>query len=81
MCCKKEKSVRFIMLMEIMKNENIEIVKFSLSLLNNEESIIEYVEDRLGHDRRYTIDNEKIVKEIEWTPLTNLEKGLKKTIE
>ncbi|WP_438312404.1 dTDP-glucose 4,6-dehydratase [Sporosarcina sp. FA9] len=63
------------------EKENIDIVKLILNLLNKEENLIEYVEDRLGHDRRYAIDNEKIVKEIGWTPLTTFEKGLKKTIE
>ena len=42
---------------------------------------ISFVQDRLGHDFRYAINNDKIVKELNWKPKTNLMKGLKKTIE
>ena len=65
------------------KNEkqNIEIVNTILALLQKSESLIEFVEDRLGHDRRYAIDNSKIRKELDWTPAYTFEQGIEKTIE
>lgn len=64
------------------KNEmrNIDIVKMILKLLDKDESQIEFVEDRLGHDWRYAIDNSKIQDELNWTPQTNFEQGLKQLI-
>jgi len=63
------------------ERENIEIVKSILSSLEKEGNLIKYVEDRLGHDKRYAINNAKIVKELGWSPLTTLEQGLEKTIK
>ena len=45
------------------------------------ESLITYVEDRKGHDRRYAIDATKIERELGWSPKTTFENGLKSTIE
>ena len=42
--------------------------------------MISYVQDRLGHDRRYAIDPTKIATELGWFPETNFENGIKKTI-
>jgi dTDP-glucose 4,6-dehydratase len=42
---------------------------------------IEYVKDRLGHDRRYAIDSSKAKEELGWKPLINFEDGLKSTID
>lgn len=61
--------------------KNIDLVKTLLSLLDASENLIEYVEDRPGHDLRYSIDNAKIKTELGWSPKHNLEKGLVKTIE
>ena len=47
----------------------------------NYKELISYVEDRKGHDRRYAIDNNKIVNQLEWKPEFGFEKGLKKTIK
>ncbi|MFV1859870.1 MAG: dTDP-glucose 4,6-dehydratase [Anaerolineales bacterium] len=44
-------------------------------------SLIEYVADRLGHDRRYAMDNTKIKGELDWAPHETLESGLHKTVE
>ena len=44
-------------------------------------SLIEYVADRPGHDRRYAMDNTKIQGELDWAPHETLESGLRKTVE
>ena len=59
---------------------NIEIVKIILHELNKPESLIKYVEDRKGHDRRYAIDASKIQKELEWRPKMTFKDGIKLTI-
>ncbi len=60
---------------------NLEIVREILKLLDKDESMIEYVKDRPGHDRRYAIDFSKIQKELDWNPKTSFKDGMKKTIE
>jgi len=60
---------------------NIEIVKLILKRLDKSEALIAYVEDRLGHDRRYAIDNSKITSELGWVPEYTFEQGIKETIE
>ncbi len=60
---------------------NIEIAKRILSHLNQNESMIEYVRDRPGHDRRYAMDNSKIRAELGWRPQVSFEKGLGETID
>ncbi|MGG2198132.1 MULTISPECIES: dTDP-glucose 4,6-dehydratase [Paenibacillus] len=60
---------------------NIEIVKTILAELDKPESLIKYVDDRLGHDRRYGIDATKIVTELGWEPRYPFEKGIKATIQ
>ncbi|MCD7739995.1 MAG: dTDP-glucose 4,6-dehydratase [Candidatus Gastranaerophilales bacterium] len=60
---------------------NIEITKLILSAMDKDESSIEYVKDRLGHDRRYAISNDKIQNELGWQPSLTFEKGIKITIE
>ena len=45
------------------------------------EDLIQFVTDRLGHDRRYAIDNSKISKELGWTPSINFDEGIEKTIQ
>jgi len=60
---------------------NIEIAKTILKLLDKDESSIEPVKDRLGHDRRYAMSIKKISEELGWQPEVNFEEGLQKTIE
>lgn len=60
---------------------NLEIVTELLKALNRDESFIEFVTDRLGHDRKYLIDSSKIQTELGWEPKTNFEDGLRQTIE
>ena len=43
--------------------------------------LIQYVDDRLGHDRRYAIDSSKIKKELGWKPHHTFDKGIDKTID
>ena len=51
-----------------------------LKLLDKNENQINFVEDRLGHDWRYAIDNSKIEKELNWSPQVNFEEGLQELI-
>jgi len=60
---------------------NLHIVKTILAELNKPESLITYVEDRPGHDRRYGIDPAKITQELGWKPKHNFETGIKETIQ
>jgi dTDP-glucose 4,6-dehydratase len=60
---------------------NIEIVKLIIKNLGKTESLIKYVKDRPGHDRRYAIDNTKITRELGWKPSYTFEQGIKETIE
>jgi dTDP-glucose 4,6-dehydratase len=60
---------------------NGELVKEILSIMGKPESEIIYVEDRLGHDRRYAIDSTKAKEELNWKPLINFEDGIKSTID
>ncbi len=59
---------------------NIEVVKMILTELGKPESLIKYVQDRLGHDRRYAIDSSKTQKELGWAPKHRPEQGIKETI-
>lgn len=60
---------------------NIEIVKLIIKTLKKSETLIKYVKDRPGHDRRYAIDNTKITTELGWKPVYIFEQGMKETIQ
>jgi dTDP-glucose 4,6-dehydratase len=60
---------------------NIELTRKLLALFNMDESMIEFVVDRPGHDFRYAIDSEKIRRELGWNPEIEFESGLKSTVE
>ena len=60
---------------------NIEIVKLIIETLDKTESLIKYVQDRPGHDRRYAIDNTKITTHLGWEPAYTFEQGMRETIE
>ena len=49
--------------------------------LNKPESLITYVADRPGHDRRYAIDSSKVEKELNWKRTYNFEDGIKETVD
>lgn len=60
---------------------NIEIVKLIIKALGKSDSLIKYVKDRPGHDRRYAIDNTKITTELGWEPAYTFENGIEETIK
>ena len=60
---------------------NMEITRLILDAMGKDESSIKYVEDRLGHDRRYAISNDKITAELGWKPSLTFEEGIKITID
>jgi dTDP-glucose 4,6-dehydratase len=60
---------------------NIEIVTRLLKALGKPESLIKYVTDRPGHDRRYAIDASKIERELGWKPKHDFPSGLQRTID
>lgn len=60
---------------------NIDIVKLILKKLDKPESLITYVKDRKGHDRRYAIDPTKIGNELGWAPETKFADGIVKTVD
>ena len=60
---------------------NLEITHLILDAMGKDESSIEYVQDRLGHDRRYAISNDKITSELGWKPSLTFEEGIKLTID
>lgn len=65
---------------------NIDIVKLIIKTIKDKidpdvsEDLIEFVEDRKGHDRRYAIDSSKLREELGWVPLTSFKEGIKETI-
>jgi dTDP-glucose 4,6-dehydratase len=63
------------------ERNNLEVVTSILDSLGKPHSLIKYVTDRLGHDRRYAIDPTKVETEIGWKPQTTWEDGLQKTIQ
>lgn len=60
--------------------KNIDVLKEILNILEKDETSIEYVKDRPGHDRRYALDSNKLRNELGWKPENNLSEGIKKTI-
>ncbi|ASJ08366.1 dTDP-glucose 4,6-dehydratase [Thermococcus siculi] len=60
---------------------NLDVVKTVLNLMSKDGSLIEFVEDRPGHDLRYSLDSWKITRDLKWRPKYSFEKGIKKTVE
>ena len=60
---------------------NLEVVKLIIELMGKTTDEIEFVKDRAGHDRRYSVDWSKLNQELSWSPTVTLEEGLVKTIE
>lgn len=60
---------------------NLDVVHRLLALTGKPESLIQYVTDRPGHDRRYALSSEKLMRETSWKPLMDFETGLGRTID
>jgi dTDP-glucose 4,6-dehydratase len=60
---------------------NLDVVRMVLDLTGKPESLIKYVTDRPGHDRRYALSSEKLMNETGWQPLMDFETGLARTID
>ena len=60
---------------------NLEITKILLDFLGRDESLINYVDDRKAHDRRYAIDSSKLQSELGWEPSVNFKEGIAKTFD
>jgi dTDP-glucose 4,6-dehydratase len=61
--------------------ENIEVVRRILALTGRDDSLIEHVRDRLGHDRRYSLSSDKIRAELGWEAEVHFEDGLERTVD
>lgn len=59
---------------------NLEIVRLILQLMGKNDTEIEFVQDRPGHDRRYSVDWSQINQDLDWQPTVTLEEGLQQTI-
>jgi dTDP-glucose 4,6-dehydratase len=62
------------------ESENIDVVKRILHLCDRDESLIAYVTDRPGHDRRYSLSSDKITSELGWEPRVGFDEGLAQTV-
>ena len=62
------------------EEENLDVIRQILELTGRDESLIEHVTDRPGHDRRYSLSSDK-VRALGWEPLTHFDAGLPKTVE
>lgn len=60
---------------------NLELVKTLLRIFKKPESLITFVKDRPGHDRRYAIDNSKIMSQLNWKPSVTFEQGIDLTVK
>jgi len=60
---------------------NLKIVRTILQHLGKPESLMKYVQDRPGHDRRYALDSSKLQRELGWKPLVSFEDGIRRTID
>ncbi|BCB97302.1 dTDP-glucose 4,6-dehydratase [Dissulfurispira thermophila] len=63
------------------EKKNIEVVKIILKLLKKSEDLIEYTSDRLGHDFRYSLNSDKINKQLKWKAKTAFNKGIERTVK
>lgn len=60
---------------------NLEIVRELIQIFGLDDSYIEFVEDRKGHDYRYAIDSSRILNELNWKPTVSLSDGLRETVD
>jgi dTDP-glucose 4,6-dehydratase len=64
----------------VAQRTNLEVIRGILRLLGRPESLITFVEDRPGHDRRYALDSTKLRSELGWSPLCTFEQGLEMSV-
>ena len=62
------------------EGKNIDLVKTIIKVMGASEDLIEYVDDRPGHDLRYAMDNSKIKNAVDFYPQYDIKTGLRKTI-
>ena len=60
---------------------NLEVINLILERLGKSKSLIQHVNDRPGHDRRYAIDSSKITKDLKWQPMVTFEQGIGQAID
>ena len=60
---------------------NLHVVRTILRHLGKPETLMRYVKDRPGHDRRYALDSSKIQRELGWKPLVPFDQGIRRTID
>lgn len=63
------------------ERDNLSLVREILAILGKRDSLIQFVKDRPGHDRRYAIDASKIRRQLGWTPSVGLSEGLRRTVQ
>ncbi len=61
--------------------DNLTMLRYLLVLLRKPETLIQYVADRPGHDRRYALDSSKAMRELGWKPEISLEDGMRRTVD
>jgi dTDP-glucose 4,6-dehydratase len=62
------------------EKSNLDVVKIILQALGKSEDLVDFVEDRPGHDARYSLDSTKIRTELHWHPIENFADGIRKTV-
>jgi dTDP-glucose 4,6-dehydratase len=60
---------------------NLVVIKTILKILGKPESLIQFVTDRPGHDRRYSLDSSKLRRELGWKPEVGFEEGIRRTVD
>jgi len=60
---------------------NLEVIRTILKMIGKGDELVEFVEDRPGHDLRYSLDSWKLMRDLKWKPRYNFEDGIKKTVE
>ncbi|MFC1563146.1 dTDP-glucose 4,6-dehydratase [candidate division KSB1 bacterium] len=63
------------------ERQNIEVIRLIINILGKSEDLIQFIEDRLSHDKRYAMDISKIKRELEWDLTYTFEEGIKETID
>ena len=61
--------------------KNLELAQLLVQISGRKDECIEFVEDRPGHDQRYSVDSSKIYSELKWNPKVNFEDGILETFD